>query len=339
MTSQPRSMSRRLLFPASGLIALCAFVHACGGGGSSGGGNPPPAPNPSPGPTTFVSTSQFPANSSVDVPVQPLILVGFNDIVNPVTMTSTTVSLNLGAAPVASTLTYVACSNQVQLVPNAALNAGAVYTVNLTSGLMDDDGESLTAMAFSFTTISTTDTTRPTFTAAGFAGMPNPGTETTEVLLTWNDGTDGANPAGTISYRVYQSNQPVCFNYATPVAQTGPGVLQAVVPGLNSRTLYSFVVRAVDAAGNESLNTTQVNVTTFTSFIQNVYPVVTTFCAACHNPPNGQAWMNTPQITMDYTTSQTVYNTWVGVVPSWPAAANAGMFRVDPGDPNNSFLW
>jgi len=332
-------MSRRLLFPASGLIALCAFVHACGGGGSSGGGSNPPPPIPAPGPTTFVSTSQFPANSSIDVAVQPIILVGFNDIVNPATVNTTTVTLNQGAAAIPATPSYLACNNQIQLIPNAALTASTVYTVNLTAGLLDDDGEALTAMSFSFTTIATTDITRPTFTAAGFIGNPNPGTETTEVLLMWNDGTDGANPAGTISYRVYASTQPPCFNYSAPVVQTGPGITQAVVPGLTSRTAYSFVVRAVDSSGNESISFDQVDVTTNTSFLANVYPVVANFCVACHNPPNGQAWQNTPQITMDYTTPQTVYNTWVGITPSQPGAANIGMLRVDPGNPANSFLW
>ena len=337
MTSSPRSTARRLLFPASGLIAVCAFLHACGGGGGGGGGAPPP--NPAPPPTTFVSTSQFPTNSAANVPLSPLILLGFNDTVNPATVIGANVFLTQGVAVVPSTVSYLACSNQVQLLPTAQLLASTQYTINLATGLQDDDGESITAITFTFTTGANTDGIRPVPDAGPPTGVPNPGTETTEIMLTWLDASDNTSAAGAISYRVYQSAQPPCFDYSSPVVITGPGILQAVVPGLTPRTQYSFVVRAVDAQNNESLNTNAVSVTTGTSFITNVYPLVAGFCTACHNPPNGQAWMNTPQITMNYTTPATVYQTWVNQTPSWPAAAGAGMLRVDPGNPANSFLW
>jgi len=337
MTSTPRSTARRLIFPAAALIALSAFLHACGGGGGGGGSAPPP--NPAPPPTTFVSTTQFPANSATGVALSPLILLGFNDTINPATATNANVFLTQAAAVVPSAVTYVACSNQVQLLPNAALLPSTEYTINLATGLQDDDGESITAITYTFTTGANTDSIRPVPDGALPVGMPNPGTETSEVLLTWNDATDNASAAGDIRYRVYMT-QNGCFNYATPVGPpTAGGANQAVVTGLTPRTQYSFVVRAVDLQNNESLNINSINVTTGTSFIVNVFPVVAGFCAACHNPPNGQAWQNTPQITMDYTTPGTVYQSWVNMTPSWPAAANAGMLRVDPGNPANSFLW
>jgi hypothetical protein len=339
ITMKSHSSFRRLALPMTGLLALCAFVHACGGGGGGGGGNPP-APAPPPGPTSFVSTSQFPTNSSVNVPRQPIIILGFNDIVNPVTMTSTSVSLSLGPTPVACNRTYNACNNRIEMTPVAALDPGAVYTVSLTSELLDDDNEALTASTFSFTTTGNADTDRPAFTQAGFDGVPNPGTETTEILLSWDDGVDGLNPPGTISYRVYMSTQPVCFDFSAPIVSVGAGQLSAIVPGLFARTTYSFVVRAVDAAGNESLNNTPINVMTYTSFLTNVYPIVQQSCATCHNPPNGQAWLNNPAVTMDYTSPQNVFNSWVNQTSSLPGAAQNGFgIRVVPGDPLTSFLY
>jgi len=333
-----QTTNRRLMFPALGLIALCAFVHACGGSSSGGGGGAPPLPVVPP-PSGFLPIDQFPDNGAINVARQPIILIRFNDSVNPATLNATTVSLTQGVTPVPSDLTNLPCSNQVELIPQAFLLQNTQYTVNLTAGLQDDDGESLTATSFSFTTTGTIDVDRPTFTVAGFAGVANPGSETNQVLLTWQDGTDPGNLASTISYRVYRSTNG-CFDYSDPIAETGPGILQAIVPAPLSRTEYSFVVRAVDAGFNSSLNINTVDVTTFTSFIGNVIPIVQQFCVSCHNPvPPGQAWTNTPQITMDYTTPATVYATWVGIVPSWPAAANAGMLRVDPGDPGNSFLY
>jgi hypothetical protein len=110
-----------------------------------------------------------------------------------------------------------------------------------------------------------------------------------------------------------------------------------VVPGLVPRTAYEFVVRAVDPAGNESQNVDIVAGTTFTSYLQNVYPLVVQNCANCHNPPSGQAWVNSPSITMDYSTSGSVYSSWISVPPSWTGTGFA--VRVEPGDAAASFLW
>jgi hypothetical protein len=336
MAASPGSL-RRLVFPASGLIALCAFVHACGGGGSSGGGGtPPPIPSPGPGPTTFVSTFQYPANSSVDVPRAPIILIGFSDTVNPATVNSTNVSLTQAATPVATTLSYNACNNRIQMLPNVALDPGLVYTVNLGTGLQDDDGESLTASTFSFTTNSDGDSVRPTFTQAGFMAIPNPGTETTAMQLDWADATDNLSTSGAISYRVYVSTNG-CFNYAAPAIVVGPGTLQAIVPVLTSRTTYQFVVRAVDAAGNESVNTASISQTTFTSLGNDVFPLVSSRCVGCH-VAGGQAVLQ--GINMNYASAGDVYDSWVSQTSQCVTAATNGFgTRVVPGDAASSFLW
>src|SRR5262245_54463334 len=125
-----RATNRWLALPAAGFIALCVSLHGCGGGGGGGGGGTPLPMVPPP--SGFVSTTQVPANSAVNVSRMPVILIGFNDIVNPATMNDTTVSLNLGTVPVPSTLTYIACSNQIELIPNAALQANLEYNVSLT---------------------------------------------------------------------------------------------------------------------------------------------------------------------------------------------------------------
>ena len=337
ITQPSRSMTRRLALPASGLIALCAFVHACGGGGGGGGGGNPPAPAPPP-PSSFISTGMFPGDGATNISRQPLILLNFNDTVNPATMNATTVTLSQGPVAVATTLTYIACSNRIQMVPNAALDPGLPYTVAVTAGLLDDDGEAMTAISRSFTTTAQADIIRPTFTAAGFTAVPNNPNETTEVFLNWADATDDTSIAGAISYRVYVSTQPVCYNFDAPALVVPAGVTDAIIPGLTPRTLYSFVVRAVDAAGNESLNVNQVNATTFTSFLQNVYQVSFNSCPACHVGPNGQAVLQ--GINMDYSTPATTYASWVSQASQCVTAAASGFgVRVDPGSPTTSFLW
>lgn len=334
-----RSLSHRLALPASGLIALCAFVHACGGGGGGGGGGSPPPPVVPPA-TNFLSDFQFPANNATNVPLRPLVLIGFNDVVNPATINSTTVSLMQGAAQVASTLTYDTCLNRIQLVPDVALSSMLPYTVVLTGGLLDDDAEALTPLSFSFQTTALADNVRPTFNTPGYSAVPNPGTETIEVLIDWNDATDDTSAAGQIFYRVYRADSSGCYAFNAPALTTGPGVTQAVIAaGINPRTAYSFIVRAVDAAGNESLNADVRSTTTFTSFVQNVFPVVTSLCVSCHNP-GGTATQVPYLINMDYSTAATVYNSWVGQTSQCATAAAAGLgTRVVAGDAAMSFLW
>ena len=172
-----------------------------------------------------------------------------------------------------------------------------------------------------------------------FDADPNMGEETTQVRVTWTDASDGANPAATIAYNVYLSTQPICFNYGSPIVTVGAGALEAVVPGLQPRTLYSIVVRAVDGAGNMSLNTAPVNVTTYTSLTQNVFQLVSTLCVGCHNP-GGTATQNPYFINMNYSTPQTVRNSWVGAASQCAqAAANGFPTRVVAGSPGTSFLY
>lgn len=351
MSTTTRSSNRRLMIPAFAVITLSLFVHACGGGGgSSSGGGGSPAPSPGPGPTGFVSTAQVPADSATDVALLPVILIAFNDTVNPATLIGN-VTLTQGAAPIPSTLTYLACNNRVQLIPNQPLNPATPYGVNLLAGLQDDDGTAITPISRTFTTSPVNDTLRPT--ASMVAIDINPGdandpmaaaNQTTMMYLDWDDASDLPNLPATLSYRVYATTTG-CFDFGAPVAIAGPGITEVAVPGLSPRTEYTFTVRAVDGAGNESLNTDTVTATTFTSFLQNVYPIVATSCTSCHNP-GGQATMppTSPIITMDYSSPLSVYTSWLGsAVPPTGAATSwtppGFTVRVDPGDPAASWLY
>ncbi|WP_438297451.1 fibronectin type III domain-containing protein [Streptomyces sp. HUAS TT7] len=63
------------------------------------------------------------------------------------------------------------------------------------------------------------------------------------IRLTWDKSTDNV---GVTGYRVYLQGTK------EPLQTTGPDELAAVVSGLKASTRYTFEVKAVDAAGNES---------------------------------------------------------------------------------------
>jgi hypothetical protein len=318
------------------LLIAGAMIHACGGGGSSGGGAVPAIPPP-PGPTSFIVNFRFPASGATNVPRGTAIYIGFNNTVNPATVTSANVRLLLGAVEQATSLFYDPCLNRVRIVPGAPLNPSMIYTVDLTAGVTNNVGTALTPTSYDFTSSPSADGVRPVFDNTGNASMA---VSITEVQLDWNDASDNVDLAGALFYDIYQATPAGCFNFAAaPTATVGPGVLTAQIGGLLPRTNYSFIVRARDSAGNQDLNVDIFQVTTMTSFSQNVRPIVTTSCVACHNP-GGTATQAPYFINMNYTTNQTNYDSWVNQ-NSQCATALAGGFgvRVVPFDSTTSFLF
>jgi hypothetical protein len=97
------------------------------------------------------------------------------------------------------------------------------------------------------------DAMAPTF--AGVTGAAPGGPAA--VRLQWAAATDDVTPPGAVVYFVYVSNQLTSVDYSTPILITDPGVTSVTVPHLYDPTLvYTFVVRARDAAGNFDANTT-----------------------------------------------------------------------------------
>jgi hypothetical protein len=95
------------------------------------------------------------------------------------------------------------------------------------------------------------DTTAPTF--AGVMGATPGGASA--VQLTWSAATDDDTPSAAIVYFVYVKNQLSSFDFSKPVLVTDPGATTVTVPYLYDPTLvYTFNVRARDAAGNFDMN-------------------------------------------------------------------------------------
>lgn len=113
--------------------------------------------------------------------------------------------------------------------------------------------------AVSVTTLApVADTTAPTIPT----GLAASGTTSTSTNLSWTASTDNV---GVTGYDVYQGTTLLGSTASTSYAVTG----------LTANTTYSFAVRAKDAAGNVSANSTAVDVTTLTSGL--------TYCASQGN--------------------------------------------------------
>ena len=72
--------------------------------------------------------------------------------------------------------------------------------------------------------------------------------------LSWAPATDNVTPQANIKYLIYQANLPGNEVYTAPTYSTIPGATSYTVTGLTAGTIYYFVVRAQDGAGNIDSN-------------------------------------------------------------------------------------
>jgi hypothetical protein len=104
----------------------------------------------------------------------------------------------------------------------------------------------------------TVDTTPPTFGGVQSATA----IDQSHVALAWSPATDPVTPQGMISYRVYVSATSGGEDFSQPMLTTPAGATGSLLQGMQGGTTFYFVVRAVDAAGNEDTNTVEKSATT-----------------------------------------------------------------------------
>ena len=187
----------------------------------------------------------------------------------------------------------------------------------------NDDGHDIEVSA---TTPSATDSTSPTFAGATSAVAKSPGS----AAISWAPATDDVSQAGAISYLVYASTTSGGEDFQSPDVVTLPGATSATSTDLGGDTLYHFVVRAKDQAGNVDANTTEVTATTgHVGFTLDVAPLFAQSCtsAGCHVQPNAAE-------SIDLSSPQAAHDALVGI----PAAQCSSLSLVAPSQPRASYL-
>jgi hypothetical protein len=156
------------------------LMFGCDGGGSSGSWDEPTTPG---------VTSTVPANNATGVPVGNSLTVTFTEPMDPLTITTTTFTLQQGTATVLGDVTYFGLTAVFN--PTDNLEDDTPYTAKITTGATDLAGNRLAVdKVWSFTTGSTADTSNPTVTltvpAAGATAVaPN-----SKVTATFSEAMD-----------------------------------------------------------------------------------------------------------------------------------------------------
>ncbi len=92
------------------------------------------------------------ATAPTGVPVKPTITATFNTAVDATTATATNITLTEDYDTVSIALTISVSGSVVTITPTSSLANGALYTLDIMSGLKATDGKTLTAINRSFTT-------------------------------------------------------------------------------------------------------------------------------------------------------------------------------------------
>lgn len=189
------------------------------------------------------------------------------------------------------------------------------------AGNEDDNTVEVTA-----TTLDTGDELPPVFAGVDAAAPVG----SSSMRVSWQPASDDITPPADIVYRVYVADAPDTQDFGAPAATTPAGASGALITGLAADTTYYVVARAVDAAGNEDDNTSELAAATGNAvgFSSQVQPILTESCtgSGCHGG-------RMPAEGLDLTAGN-AYATLVGVT----ATQCSERQRVAPGEPESSYL-
>ena len=100
---------------------------------------------------SVVTTS--PLKAATGVPTTPVITVRFSKYMNPLSINALTFSCTpFAGTAVSGTITVSQDGTMATFTPTAALAKTTVYTIQLTTGIMDLEGQALTSFTSTFTT-------------------------------------------------------------------------------------------------------------------------------------------------------------------------------------------
>ncbi|MGC1391145.1 MAG: Ig-like domain-containing protein [Bacteroidales bacterium] len=156
------------------------------------------------------------ASAPTNVPVNPTITATFTTAVDVTTATTSNVTLTEDYDAVSIPLTVTASGKVVTITPTASLANGALYELVITTGLKATDGQPLTAINRSFTTLGS-------FLPAGVFAYWNFDGNTNDQTGNYNAATNGVTDITYVTGRNAASGQAASFNGTTSLIEIPNG--------------------------------------------------------------------------------------------------------------------
>ncbi|HEX7342719.1 MAG TPA: Ig-like domain-containing protein, partial [bacterium] len=160
-------------------------------------------------PPTVIST--VPANDATDVSLNGNIIARFSEVMDPLTITTTTMTLQQGATSISGTVTYIGVTAIFN--PASQLTASTVYTATITTGVSDLAGNAMADdYVWTFTTGTILDVTPPSVVST----VPT-------------NGATGVSLNGNITATFSETMDPLTITTATMTLQQGTTLVSGTV--------------------------------------------------------------------------------------------------------------
>jgi hypothetical protein len=156
------------------------------------------------------------ATAPTNVPVSPVITATFTTDVDASTATTSNVTLTEDYDNVSIPLTVAATGKVVTITPTTSLANGALYKLAITNGLKATDGQPLTALNRSFTTLGS-------FLPSGVFAYWNFDGNANDQTGTYNAATGGITDITYVTGRNAASGQAASFNGTTSLIEIPNG--------------------------------------------------------------------------------------------------------------------
>lgn len=202
-------------------------------------------------------TYTIPAAGDPDVAINRKIVAWFSESMAVASISETTFLLTgPGATPVSGTVSYDATNNAASFLPDVFLAADTLFTARITTGATDPAGNSMASdFVWTFSTLSTEDTTRPLVVATQPADGEIDVPVNTKVIALFDEPMDSSSLTTTTftTFSLQLGPTPVPGTVVCPA----PGTSATFIPASNLAidTLYTATVTTgvMDLAGNTLL--------------------------------------------------------------------------------------
>lgn len=208
-------------------------------------------------------TSTVSANSAVNVALNSVSTANFSEALDPLTMTSTTFTLNQGTTIVPGSVTYNGLA--ANFTPAANLSANTLYTATITTGVKDLAGNALGSnYVWSFTTGSAPDIKPPAVSSSVPVNAATDITLSSKTTVTFSEAMDPLTVTAT-TFTLKQGTTLISGN----VAYTGLIATFTPAAALTAGTVYTGTITTgvKDLAGNSLLSN---YIWTFTTLVADI---------------------------------------------------------------------
>ncbi|MFI5303813.1 MAG: Ig-like domain-containing protein [Nitrospiria bacterium] len=228
----------------------------------------------------ILSYQMSPGINATNVPINATIQLYFSALLDPTSIDPSyfiltdalgnIVPTKMNYSPSPSTGTSLLSLTPVSFLqsPPVYFNINTYYTVTLGTGIKSMGGGALSQLtSWTFYTNNSTDITPPTFAGA----ISAEGLDMGSIQLTWGPAVDnpGGTPSNKLVYSICYSISPTaCQPSFLPIIVNPParvdsnGNFNYVIKSLRPESVYYFMVRVSDLAGNQDANNIQVSAST-----------------------------------------------------------------------------